>query len=194
MSPRSEYSIRRIRINYVGYFTFSQVLFLRWRSFVVELYNKRDSSDSENLAFLMNSPSPPKKRNIGGNKVRGAFFVVSTTEPDVWVCKCGTIRKQTGTGYTNLVSQVKSEQFQDYQNLVSELISSSEDGSRNLSAPTFFCRLKPVQYHGWNDLVINGLHPFSVVDSEIYRRNIKHCVVNDQRWSQNSSTAHKETL
>eukprot|EP00171_Calliarthron_tuberculosum_P021796 IDg21796t1 len=107
-----------------------------------------------------------------GQFVRSAFFTnVGGSDCD-WKCKCGTVRKQNGTGYTNLTSHVRDKHPDDYQKLRSE---SGQPSHSSESAPSsLFFNRKTLQMHGWVDLVVAGLLPFSAVENPTYRRHVRY--------------------
>lgn len=75
--------------------------------------------------------------------------------PDVWICKCGTSRKQIGGGFTNLVSHVARERYEDYKNLVNQYHSSNGAAVVFTSTPSLFFRKKVTHIHLRIDIIIN---------------------------------------
>ena len=104
-----------------------------------------------------------------GQRIRDAFFTESDKNSNEWICKCGTRRKQTGHGYTNLVSHVEKQHPTDLQTLLSDA-GYAENSS---ASESLFFNSKTVQMHGWLDLVLNGLLPFCIVDNPVFIRCVK---------------------
>ena len=110
--------------------------------------------------------------------VRDAFFTrVDGTEFD-WKCKCNIVRKQSGSGYTNLVSHVRDKHPENLQTLRSD---SEQPASTTTSLSTplsFLYGKRAEQLFGWIDLVVSGLLPFSVVSNSTYRKHVRYEGIN----------------
>ena len=48
-----------------------------------------------------------------GQRIRDAFFTRAGPDSDDWICVCSTKLKNSGTGYTNLVSHVEVHHASD---------------------------------------------------------------------------------
>ncbi len=116
---------------------------------------------------------------VPGKSVRDAFFRRQTEGSNVWICKCGTIRKLRGTSYSNVVSHVRSNHPKGYQVLVDEFSakSTSENNSTKPKssivtqyANVFLYRRKTTHICGWIEFVVGGLQPFSVVENLTFRK------------------------
>ena len=107
-------------------------------------------------------------RNCRGKRIRDVFYS-RTDDPDVWECKCGTTRKQSGSGYTDLVTYVVYQHSSEYD----ALIRNSSSHSAFSNSPNLFYNSKTAQVHGFLDLVLNGLHPFYVTENHVFRGSIR---------------------
>eukprot|EP00171_Calliarthron_tuberculosum_P021824 IDg21824t1 len=85
-----------------------------------------------------------RDRDFPGRRVRDAFFVAKEGVADTWELK----------QETNSVDSRKS--------------------STQTPATMFYARKKTVHAHGWIDLVVNGLQPFSIVENEVFRRHVRY--------------------
>ena len=52
-----------------------------------------------------------------GKRVRDAFYTQEDPDGNKWLCRCGTIRKQGGPRYKNLVQHIQSQHPEEYQKL-----------------------------------------------------------------------------
>ena len=115
------------------------------------------------------SSSGNRQPDVSVKRIRDEFFKPHQEAKDVWVCKCGTSRKQTGGGYTNLVSHVRAvhpEALEEMRN----------DGHASTVTQTssIYTHKKTVHLFGWIDLVVNALQPFSIVENPVYRRHVRY--------------------
>ena len=83
---------------------------------------------------------------VSGKKVRNAFSNQHPTGKDVWVCKCLTSRKQTGGGYTNLVSHIRSAHPDELQEFLKD--SKSATASHSLTRSSFYVRKATKNLYG----------------------------------------------
>ncbi len=108
-----------------------------------------------------------------------SFFTLLEGESDLWKCWCGTIRRQTSSRYSNLVSHVEKKhpdrlkELKEVANADSQTSSSRSNFGPESSAP-FFYTPQALKAHFWLDLSISGLLPFSIVESDVYRKNVKY--------------------
>ena len=124
------------------------------------------SSILDSLTQLSGMPVMPSR----GRRIRDAFFTRESPNGDDWVCKCGKKRKNTGTGYTNLVSHVQSQHPDDLQAVLSDM----RESAVSSSVPSnFFYSKKTIQIHGWIDLVVNALQPFYSVENKVFQRVVR---------------------
>ena len=108
---------------------------------------------------------PIKSRS---KRIRDLFYF-PTDDSDDWERKFGTTRKQSGSGYTNLLTIVLPQHSSDYDALIgNSSYHSSFSNSQNL-----FCNSKTVQVHGQLDLVVNGLRPLYVTENPVFRKIIR---------------------
>ena len=102
-----------------------------------------------------------------GRKISETCFTHTLPDGQVYVCKCGVSRKRTGTSYSNLVSHVKKA-HPEYHKVV------NPDGTLCQSEMTnFFVSTKAANIHGWLDLFVSALLPFSIVGNRAFRSNVK---------------------
>ena len=102
-------------------------------------------------------------------RIRNAFYTAVADKPDTWRCKCLIERKQTGTGYTNLVSHVERVHAQDLKTFLSN---KDLDGDSSVS-DSLFHNSKTVQVYGWVKLITGALLPFNIVENPIFIQAIK---------------------
>lgn len=114
---------------------------------------------------------PMSVRPSRGHRIRDAFFTQKEGNPQEWVCKCGAKRKQQGSGYTNLVSHVEKQHANDLHNLLSDTTFNETPSS---ASESLFLNSKTVQIHGWMDLVVHGLLPFSITENQVFARNVRY--------------------
>ena len=110
-----------------------------------------------------------------GKIVRDKFFTQSEEDCSKWTCLCGRIRTvRTGGGYTNFVSHVMSHHSNDYKLLLEEYENGQlQSSSQRYSTSSFFYSQRSHQLHCWLDLCINGLLPFSIVNNDVFKRNVR---------------------
>ena len=95
-----------------------------------------------------------------------------------WKCKCNTVRKQSGSGYKNLVSNVREKHPEDLLALRNEPQHPSSTAS-SLSTPVSFIYGKRAeQLYGWIDFFVSGLQPFSIVSNAPYRKHTRYEEIN----------------
>jgi len=109
------------------------------------------------------------RKVIGGKELALAFFTDEGCSGGFWKCTiCETQRKKSGTSYANLISHIKHE-HKNYEDLLIE-----KEGQHQLKMSSLLPNKKIGKYLGWFDIVINGLLPFSAVENEAIRRNVRH--------------------
>ncbi len=106
-----------------------------------------------------------------GQQIRDSLFTRLSPGSDEWVCVCGTKRKNSRTGYTNLVTHVQSQHPNDSLKLESNEFLSNFDSHE--SPKSSFYPKKTIQVNGWLKLVIEELLPFRIVESHVYRNAVK---------------------
>ncbi len=77
-----------------------------------------------------------------GQVVRNAFYTRVDGAENEWKCKCGTVRKQNGAGYSNLTSHVREKQPNDYRLLTTHSDSSSRNANSTSTPPSIFSQRK----------------------------------------------------
>ncbi len=108
------------------------------------------------------SASDRKRRNrISGKDIRDAFLKPSDKKGGVWERTCGTLRKQSGSSYANLVSHVKQEYPRDFKNLLEDKGLGKEFiTSESAELSSFFYKKKLKQIYCWLNEVINSFQHF----------------------------------
>lgn len=109
------------------------------------------------------SRSPSK-----GQRILDFFFKPVSEGLDEWVCECGTKRKQSCSGYKNLVSHAEKQHLGNLRAFLNDC-----DETPSTSPVSLFFNTKTEKIHGWLDLVINGLLPFSTVINPVFIRSAK---------------------
>lgn len=103
-----------------------------------------------------------------GRRISNAFFTQSKHDENLYICKCKTTRRKTGTSYANLISHVRTA-HPDYRQMI------TPDGvMKQTEIEKFFHTSKARHLHGWLNLIIHGLLPFSTVQNKVFRENVKH--------------------
>ena len=59
-----------------------------------------------------------KLSKVTGKRVRDMFYTKYEKGAKVWICSCGTKRRQTGTGYSNLISHVRDCHLKELENVM----------------------------------------------------------------------------
>ncbi len=108
------------------------------------------------------------EREFSGKRISEFFFRRSEEDDTVYECKCGNKRNRTGTSYTNLVSHVQKA-HPDYLGLMRK---GNMHGQSHLD--NYFPMSKAKHIHGWIDLIVNGLMPFSSIEKPIICCHVKH--------------------
>ena len=109
---------------------------------------------------------PPTSRV--GKRVCPLLFTRESPTSSMYVCKCGTKRKRSGTSYNNLLTHVQSAHPNAYRTIL------ADNSTAQCELEDYFCTSKSSQLYGWMDLVINSLLPFSFVESPKIRKHVKH--------------------
>ena len=103
-----------------------------------------------------------------GKRVSELFFTRCPTNADVYVCRCGTKRKRTGSSYQNLTSHVQTA-HPNYMDLIE-----CDEKLTQAQLDKYFTTAKSKHLYGWIDFVVNGLLPFHYVEKLIIRKHLKH--------------------
>lgn len=112
-----------------------------------------------------------------GLLVRNAFFERVEGRDGEWKCKCGVVRKQIGTGYTNLTSHVRQKHPEDLLRLQNSNQTGQPSSTSDSAPVTVWFSKTTWQVWGWMDLVVKGLLPFSVTENEVYRKHIRYAPI-----------------
>ncbi len=105
---------------------------------------------------------------VTGKRVADLFFTRDTTDSNLFVRRCGTPRKRSGSSYQNLLSHVQTA----HPNYVEVLLSGRDLTQRQMEI--FFATNKSKNLVGWMDFVDNGLLPFHFVEKKEIRKHVKH--------------------
>ena len=135
-----------------------------------------------------------------GKRVTESFFTLVDEERKLWKCFCGTERVQSGSSYQNLTSHVQSKHPKEFQQLLDvceNQNSHSYSSSKNVSEtrPSYFYSPEVLKVHCWLDLIVSALLPFSVVENETFRRNVKHAHIHRKSLTKHMTalTKHVES-
>ena len=104
--------------------------------------------------------------------IRDAFYTRSIEDPSYWICKCGSRRKKTGTGWTNLVTQVLNQHPGEYSALQNE--DSKKAAAKRESLPLTFYKKKAINVHGWLKFMSTCNQPFNVSENKNYIEHMKY--------------------
>lgn len=104
---------------------------------------------------------------LKGRRLAELFFTRDGPSSSQWTCRCGAKRAQKGTGYTNLCTHIFSD-HPDYTELESGGVAA--DGRSTLLS---FWPRKAQNIHGWLELVIMGLFPFSFCENQYAKRYMR---------------------
>ena len=133
--------------------------------------------------------APPKGKSTLGRRIRESFYEKHESEPETWVCICGTTRKQSGTGYSNLISHIQNKNPEEFQRIreiddahrngiYSETSKTSFQTGKSFldieGKATYFYDTKVLSVHGWIGLVVNALLPFTIEHQSTLRRHVKY--------------------
>ncbi len=81
-------------------------------------------------------------------------------------------KKQSGGGYTNVVPHNRSDHLVELQKFLND--SQSVTPSHSLTHSCFYVRKSTANLYAWIDSVVNGLQPFSIMESSVSRKHIKY--------------------
>lgn len=107
-----------------------------------------------------------KEKSSRGKAIAELTFTRDAPGSNMWTCRCGTKRKQKGTGYSNLVSHVSTQHSELLQSL--ENAAAQDDTIENLFWPK-----KARDVMAWLELIILGLFPFSFCENKVVRKHAK---------------------
>ena len=117
-------------------------------------------------------------RNYGyGKRISSLFFTRENNESTMYVCKCGTRLRRTGTSYSNLVSHIRTA----HPECISLMHPDSTVTQKRIHE--FFSTSKAGNLYGWFDLIITGLLPFYYTESALFRLNIKHGAISLKKFT-----------
>ncbi len=103
--------------------------------------------------------------SLKGKQLADHYFTRDDPSGISWTCKCGVTRLQKGSGYSNLCSHIVTE-HPDYIQLV--------DKAKKVTTITeVFWPKKAQNIHGWMDMIIMGLLPFSFVENESAKKYMR---------------------
>lgn len=140
---------------------------------------------------------PPKGKSTLGKRVRESFYSEQDVETGTWRCVCGTTRKQSGTGYSNLISHAQNKHPEEFQRIrnIDEAYRNGEQSetsrtSRGMNKTSldlegkasYFFDPKVISVHGWMDLVVHSLLPFSIIDQPSFHRHVKYSPIDNKTF------------
>lgn len=110
--------------------------------------------------------------------MRDLFFDQCQHGPRKWLCICDTMRCVTGTGYTGLVNHLREKQIDEYSVALGVAVaqSSSRDSSLSHEAnrEAFLWNPSIVRMHGWLQLIIHNLFPFSASQNRYVHCHVRY--------------------
>ena len=106
------------------------------------------------------------KPQTTGRKVAELFFNKVNDDTDMWQCRCGKKRKRSNKSYENLLSHIRSAHKGYEKLMVGDLT------QQQTQISSFFNSDVAQNYFGWFNYIINGLKPFSDVESAVVRESM----------------------
>lgn len=106
------------------------------------------------------------KKRSSGRQLAELFFT-QTDDTNVWECRCGKQRRRTNSSWENLVSHIRTA-HPGYEEL-----QRSDPGNSQMQIDNFFNTRCSINYFGWFNYIINGLHPFAHVENIVTRDSVK---------------------
>ncbi len=121
----------------------------------------------------------PESSKVTGKLIREKFYTLAHEENCIWKCKCGVLRKQSGSSYTNLVSHVQTQHPESCAELLRDFTcaNSTSKHVNEISVLKIFYGSKIQNLFGWIDLVVNGLLPFTSYENEPLVKHVKYGTV-----------------
>lgn len=107
------------------------------------------------------------KPQTTGRKVAELFFNKVNDDTDMWQCRCGKKRKRSNKSYENLLSHIRSAHKGYEKLMVGDLT------QQQTQISSFFNSDVAQNYFGWFNYIINGLKPFSDVESAVVRESMR---------------------
>lgn len=86
-----------------------------------------------------------------------------------WKSKCGKVRKNSNTGWSNVFSHIQTRRGDVLQSVKN----SSKTESSSIEFSNLICFSKVKEVHFWVEPVIHGLQPFYFMENETIRKNMK---------------------
>ena len=117
----------------------------------------------------MNTPAtniPTSRRT--GRRIAEIFYERDPSESNMYKCSCGIRRKKSGISYQNLIAHGITS-YPTYMQLLD-----STDALAQAHLEKYLTNPESENIYGWLDLIINASLPFSVVESKIFRKHVKH--------------------
>ena len=100
-----------------------------------------------------------------GKQVAELFFTQENNS-NVYVCRCGTRRKRTGTSYQNFFSHLQTA----HGSCIEKLTSGDSLSQSHLN--DYFVTSKSGHLFAWIDYIMSRLLPFSFVEKAVIRKHI----------------------
>ena len=107
------------------------------------------------------------KPQTTGRKVAELFFNKVNDDTDMWQCRRGKKRKRSNKSYENLLSHIRSAHKGYEKLMVGDLT------QQQTQISSFFNSDVAQNYFGWFNYIINGLKPFSDVESAVVRESMR---------------------
>ena len=82
--------------------------------------------------------------------------------------------------YSNIISHVQAKHSIRFKQIKQAEYSDNSTTEFHVEKdkPVFFYDSKTIRAHCWIDLIISGLQPFSIVEVDAFRRNMKYSPIN----------------
>lgn len=104
------------------------------------------------------------------------FFKRASPHSTIWVCLCGTERRNNKTGYSNLASHAYEKPTDDVLTLTVDAVVQP----LQIVSSFFIVPKKIILLYAWSDMVAMGLQPFRFVEDEVMTNRTKyHSVIVD---------------
>ncbi|CAK4359712.1 unnamed protein product, partial [Aphanomyces euteiches] len=103
----------------------------------------------------------PSPELLSGKDLAVYYFVRVKNTKKTWKCRaCSLEITMTGSGYTNLCSHIYSKH--------NEYVHLGQDKAQNKQTlDEYWATSKAQKIHGWIDIIVNGLHPFSICEDKL---------------------------
>lgn len=105
---------------------------------------------------------------LSNERIAGLFFTQLSQTSNVWACKCGKRRLKKQSGWTNLLSHIRSDHSEDLARAQADKSDGKQIGETVLASP------KARSVHAWLEMVILTLQPLSFCENDVMCRHVRH--------------------